>query len=290
MSIRTEKVALVVSRESYIHNLMKAKYVRNLMREKYDFLVCEQSAINLEKLDEKDLTITRLKEAIPLADIVVMVIPDTKLSNTAKKILPLLKGNAIMIVFDPGITYSDDFPRRRDVTYVVTHSCHPTFFREQENLEARKDYLGSATAIQDITIALLQGSDENFEKAQKLCRKMFAPVDRCFRVTPEQMAILEPALGEVIGCSTAEMLKEAVQTAVNYGVPKKAAESFLLGHTRFALAVSFGEFSAEHPKAARVAIDLGKKWIFTSNWKKVFGPEVIRKTVNVMLHPEKIKE
>lgn len=40
--------------------------------------------------------------------------------------------------------------------------------------------------------------------------------------------------------------------------------------------------------AAKVAASLGKDWVFKSDWKKVFKPEMLRKAIEVMLHPEKV--
>ncbi len=267
---------------------MGTRCTNNLIKENYKLLLCEKGKASLKKLHEKGLKATPTEEAVPVADIVIMAVPDVLLSSIAKKLVPALKMHATMILLDPAVPYAGSIPMREDVTYVVTHPCHPALFREQKTPEARKDRFGGIAAVQDIVIALMQGSEEKFNQAKKLCCKMFAPVDRCYRVTLEQMAMLEPALSEVIGCAAATILKEAVNVAIDYGVPKEAARSFMLGHINIALAIVFGAIEADFSDAAKVAVNVGKDWVFKSGWKKVFQPEMVLKAIDFMLHPEKV--
>jgi len=268
---------------------MGSRCTDNLIKEDYKLLLCEKGQAGVEKVHQKGLKITPTEEAVPAADIVTMAVPDVLLSSIAKKIVPMLKRDATMIMLDPAVPHAGEIPLREDVTYVVTHPCHPALFREQETPEARKDRFGGIAAHQDIVIALMQGSEENFLQAEDLCRKMFAPVDKCHRVTLEQMAILEPALSEVIGSTTARILREAVDTAIDCGVPREAAESFMLGHINIALAITFGAIDADFSDACKVAINVGKEWVFQSDWRKVFKPEMVQKAIDLMLHPGKLK-
>lgn len=267
---------------------MGTRCTNNLIKENYKLLLCEKGEAGLKKLRAKGLKATPTEEAVGAADIVIMAVPDVLLSSIAQKLVPVLKTDATMILLDPAVPYAGGIPMREDVTYVVTHPCHPALFREQKTPEARKDRFGGIAAVQDIVIALMQGSEENFNRAKSLCCKMFAPVDRCYRVTLEQMAILEPALSEVIGCAAATILKEAVNVAIDYGVPKEAARSFMLGHINIALAIVFGAIEADFSDAAKVAVNVGKDWVFKSGWKKVFQPEMVLKAIDFMLHPEKV--
>lgn len=261
----------------------------NLIKEDYNLLLCEKGELGLKKIQDKGLKATPTEKAVPYADIVIMAVPDVLLSQIAKKLVPMFKKNATMILLDPAVPYSGGIPIREDITYVVTHPCHPALFREQKTAQARKDFFGGVAAIQDIVIALMHGSEENFKKAEKLCRKMFHPVDKAHKVTLEQMAMLEPALSEVIAASSAKILKEAVDVAVNYGIPEEAAKSFMLGHIQIALAIVFGFIDADFSDAAKVAINLGKKWVFKSDWDKVFESEQVKKAIDFMLNPEKLK-
>lgn len=269
---------------------MGSRCTDNLIKENYNFLLCEKGQAGLKKLHQKGLKATLIEEAVGVADIVIMAVPDVLLSSIAEKIVPVLKTDATMILLDPAVPYAGGIPMREDINYVVTHPCHPALFREQETPEARKDHFGGIAAVQDIVIALIKGSEENFNRAKTLCCEMFAPVDRCYRVTLKQMAILEPALSEVVGCTAATILKEAVDVAVDHGVPKEAVESFMLGHINIALAITFGVIEADFSDAAKVAVNIGKDWVFKSDWKKVFKPEMVRKAIDFMLHPEKVKK
>ena len=112
---------------------------------------------------------------------------------------------------------------------------------------------------------------------------MFAPVDKAFRITVEQMAILEPAAAEVVVALCATIMKEAIEESVKRGVPRDAAESFLLGHIQIPLAIvlkSTNPFS----DAALIAVDYGKKHVLKENWKDVFEPEKIDEVLALMLH------
>jgi len=269
---------------------MGSRCTDNLIKEDYKLLLCEQSEAGLKKIQEKGLKTAPTEKAVPVADIIIMAVPDVLLSSIAEKMVPILKSDATMIMLDPAVAYVGGISMRVDVTYVVTHPCHPPLFREQETPEARKDRFGGVAAIQDIVIALIEGSEENFKKAREVCCKMFSPVDKCHRITLEQMAILEPALSELIGCTAATILREAVDVAVDHGVPKEAAESFMLGHINIALAIAFGAVDADFSDAAKVAVNIGKDWVFKSDWKKVFKPEMVRRAIDLMLHPERVKK
>jgi len=264
---------------------MGSRCTNNLLKADYRLLLCEEGKVSLRELRNKGLEATPAEEAVSCADIIVMAVPDALLGGIAKKIVPMLKKDAVMIVLDPAVPYAGGIPLREDVAYVVTHPCHPSLFREQKTAEARKDLFGGIAAVQDIVIALIQGSKEKFNTAEEVSRKMFAPVDKCYRVTLEQMALLEPALSEVIGATVATIIKEAVDTVVNdYGVPREVAESFISGHIHTELAITLGVIDADLSDACKVAVNLGKDWVFRPDWKKVFKPEMVEKEIEAMLH------
>lgn len=186
-----------------------------------------------------------------------------------------------------GSAYAGELALRDDCTFVATHPCHPALFYEQENDEARRDFFGGIAVKQDIVIALVQGKEELFEKVQKVCSDMFAPVVKCHRITVEQMALLEPAAAEVIIAAAATLMKEAYDEVVKRGVPEEAAKSFLLGHTQIPLAIAFKVIPSPFSDGAKIAINIGHERVFKENWKDVFEPEVVKDTVSRMLHPEK---
>lgn len=119
---------------------------------------------------------------------------------------------------------------------------------------------------------------------------MFSPVVKAHRITVEQMAILEPAAAEVVGAAAAILIREAMDQAVAMGVPPDAARSFMLGHTQIPLAIVFGEIGSPFSDAAKIAVKIGFEKVVNPAWKDVFKLEVIRSTINRVLHPEAEKQ
>jgi len=265
---------------------MGGRITNNLSKGNYKLLLCEKGEAGLARIREKGLSNTETEEAVPLSDVIIMAVPDAKLGSISENVVPMMKKDATMILLDPAAAYAGEIVLRDDCTFVVTHPCHPPLFGEQDTPEARNDFFGGATAKQDIVIALLQGTEENFQKAKQICREMFAPVVNCHRITVEQMTLLEPAAAEVVGASAAHLLKEAVDEAIKHGVPPEAARAFMLGHIQIALAIVMGKISSPFSDAAKIAIKCGYERIFKPNWKEVFKPEVVKETVHQMLHPE----
>ena len=69
--------------------------------------------------------------------------------------------------------------------------------------------------------------------------KIFAPVMNVYRVTVEQMAILEPALSETVVLTCMVVITEAIEEAVRHGVPAEAARQFILGHMNVNVGILF---------------------------------------------------
>ena len=125
----------------------------------------------------------------------------------------------------------------------------------------------------------MQGPEEDYAKGETIARDMFGPIIRAHRVTVEQMAILEPALSETVTATCMMVIREAMDEAIARGVPADAARDFLLGHINIDLAIFFNEIDWELSDGAKFAIEEAKKAIFQPDWKKVFEPDAIRKSV-----------
>jgi hypothetical protein len=265
---------------------MGSRITNNLMKKDYNLYLCEKGEKGIENILNKGLEVSDAEIVIPESDIVVMAVPDSLIGKISKDTVPLMKNDSTMIILDPAAAFAEEVTLRDDCTFVVTHPCHAPLFREQDTVEARRDYFGGIAAKQDILIALYKGSEKNFEKAKTLCKDMFAPVENCFRVTVDQMAFLEPAVSEVIGATCANIMKEAVYEAVKYGIPEEAAESFLLGHINVLLAIYFKKIDADVSDACKIAVNCGKRLVFRDDWRKVFNTSVIKEVVNEMLRPD----
>ena len=264
---------------------MGTRALNNLVKTDFNLLLCETAPPGIKAIEQRGYKVTAMENAIPEADVVIMAVPDAVLGKISYDVVPRMRANATIIMLDPAAAYAKEIALREDCTFVVTHPCHPELFTDQETEEAKADMFGGVAAKQDIVIALLQGDEQNFEISCHICDKMFAPVVKSHRITVEQMAILEPAMAEVVGASCATLLKEAHEEAIRCGVPQEAATAFMLGHIKVALAIVF---KSDFPfsDACQRAIEYGKERIFKDNWRDVFNKQSIKEVLERMLHPD----
>ena len=71
----------------------------------------------------------------------------------------------------------------------------------------------------------MQGAEDDYALGEQIARRMFAPVMNAYRVTVEQMAILEPAMSETVILTCMFVMKEAIDEAIRHGVPAEARAS-----------------------------------------------------------------
>jgi hypothetical protein len=133
-------------------------------------------------------------EALDGADAVILAVPDTHIGKVAASIDSRLASGTMLIVLDAAAPFAGHLPKRPDLTYFITHPCHPPIFNDETEMEAKKDYFGGAKAKQHFVSALMQGPEEDFAKGEAIARVIWAPVMRSHRVTVEQLALLEPGL------------------------------------------------------------------------------------------------
>jgi D-apionate oxidoisomerase len=258
----------------------------NLARHDYRLLYSERGAARTARLQERGLENTDPLAAVAVADIVVLAVPDARIEAVSAELIPLAKPGATILMLDPAAAAAGVVAMGDDLDYVVCHPCHPAMFAEQATDEARRDLFGGVAAVQDIVIALLQGSEAAFAQAEDLCRRIFAPVATAHRITVAQMAILEPAMAEVVAASAAVLIGEALEEAVRRGVPREAARAFLLGHVQVPLAIVLGATDAPFSDAAKIAVAYGQEMIYRPDWRRVFDPERVAEAIHRMLHPE----
>ncbi|HMP41383.1 MAG TPA: phosphogluconate dehydrogenase C-terminal domain-containing protein [Roseiflexaceae bacterium] len=232
------------------------------------------------RLHERGVTVTPQDEALADADVVIMALPDALIGRLAPAIVAPLKPCATVICLDPAAPMAGQLPPRNDITYFITHPCHPPVFNDEIDLEARHDYFGAIKARQHIVCALMQGPEEAYEQGVAIARLMFAPVMNAHRITTEQMAILEPALAETLAATCITIIREGLDEAIRRGVPPEAARDFLLGHINIELAIVFGQVSSPFSDGAIKAIEQAKSVLFQPDWKRIFEPEAIQQSVN----------
>lgn len=252
---------------------MGCRIADNLRRTDYDVLYVEISPAGQERLKERGLSVTPHEDAVKRADVAILALPDNLIGRVAPGIVPGLKPGAMVICLDPAAPHAGVLPKRDDITYFVTHPCHPPVVNDETDPEARMDFFGAIKAKQHIVCALMQGPESDYAVGEGVCRAMFAPVMRAHRVTVEQMAILEPALSETVVATCMVVIREAIDEAVKRGVPEAAAIDFILGHINVDIGIVFGYIGSPFSDGALKAIERGKKSIFQPDWRKVFEPE-----------------
>ncbi len=249
----------------------------------YTLLHVEAGEKGLAALAARGLPAVPIEDAARTADIVVLAVPDTLVGPITREIVPDLKSGAMVICLDPAAPYAGELAERTDVTYFLTHPTHPPLFQEFESLEAQRDHWGFGTAKQSIVSALIQGPEEDYARGEAIASRMFRPIMRSHRCSLEQMAILEPALSELVTLSCIDTMREGMREAVRRGVPEEAARDFLLGHINVELAIWFGAIDWEVSAGAKLMVQEAQRKLLRDDWKKVFEPESIKESVETIV-------
>ena len=215
------------------------------------------------------------QEALADADIVILAVPDTLIGKVANSIVNDLRPGMMVMILDAAAPHAGHLPTRDDITYFVTHPCHPPIYNDETDPKAKRDFFGGIAAKQHIVCALMQGPEHDYAKGEAVARTIWAPVMRSHRITVEQMAILEPGLSETLCASLLSVMGDALDEVVRLGVPREAARDFLLGHMNVLGAVIFKETEGVFSDACNKAIQFGKPVLMKDDWKRIFAPEEI---------------
>ena len=217
--------------------------------------------------------------ALAEAQVVVLAVPDTHIGKVATAIIDKLRPGTMLVCLDAAAPYAGHLPERADITYFVTHPCHPPIFNDETDMAAKRDHFGGIAAKQGVVNALMQGPEEHYALGEKVAKAIYAPVARSHRVTLEGMALLEPGLSETVVASLLVVMREAMDEVVARGVSHEAARDFLLGHMNILAAVIFDEVDGVFSDAANKAIEFGKPVLMRDDWKRVFEPDEIRASI-----------
>jgi hypothetical protein len=247
----------------------------------YKTLFIEAGEAGQARLKSMGMSATSAEEAVPQADVVILAVPDLFIGQIASQIVPNLRSGALVIGLDPAAPHSSKLPPRADISYFITHPCHPPVYNDETEQAARTDYFGGV-AKQNIVCALMQGPEEHYKLGEEIARKMFAPVMRAHRITVEQMAMLEPALVETLTIACMQAIRDGMDEVVKRGVPEEAARDFLLGHINIDIAILFGYLNAQFSDGAKMAAKRGADLIFQPDWKKIFEPDYIMREVRAI--------
>lgn len=259
---------------------MGVRLSRNLKGSRYDVAHVEVSAEGKDRLKaEVGADCVDMADALKGARAVILAVPDTAIRKVSSGIIDMLEPGTILIALDAAAPFAGHFPERDDVTYFVTHPCHPPIFNDETETPAKRDFFGGIAAKQAIVSALMQGPEEHFAVGEEIARTIFQPILRSHRVSVEQMALLEPGLSETVCATLLVIMKEAMDEVVRQGVDKEAARDFLLGHLNILGAVVMGEVEGVFSDACNKAIVNGKTRLMREDWIGVFKPEEIKESI-----------
>ena len=157
----------------------------NLKGAPYQVSHIEVSEAGRTRLKELGIACVEADKALPEADVVILAIPDNMIEKVTAKLVDKFKLGATLIALDAAAPFAGHLPERKDLTIFVAHPCHPSIFNDETDLEAKRDYFGGLKAKQAIVCALLRGDEANFELAEDVAKRMYAPVIRSHRASGE---------------------------------------------------------------------------------------------------------
>jgi hypothetical protein len=259
---------------------MGCRITDNLKNSEYDMFYLEVSEEGKQRLRERGIVEIAQVDVISKADIVILAIPDVAIEKVSATTVPAMKPGALLVTLDPAAALAGKIFKRDDIAIYISHPAHPSIFNWEPTEEAQRDYFGGIKAKQVTVSALMQGEESNYGIGDALTRQMYAPVTKNYRITVEQMGLLEPALVETL-CSTLQVIvREALDVVIEKGVPADAAKDFLLGHLNIQLAVIYDQIpGAVFSDAANKAIERGKPLLIKDNWKEVFEPDNVMEQI-----------
>lgn len=259
---------------------MGVRLSKNLMGSSYDVRHVEVSQVGQDRLkNELGLTCLPVQDALKNVDVVILAVPDTLIGRLAAEIAPQLTAGTMVMTLDAAAPFAGHLPKRDDLTYFVAHPCHPNIFSPDAHIAGAPDYFGGISAAQSIVSALMQGPESAFELGEDIAKTIYQPILRSYRVTVEQMALLEPGLSETICATLLDVMREAMDEVVSRGVPAEAARDFLLGHMTILSAVIFKQIPGQFSDACNKAITFGKPRLMRDDWKKIFDNKEIAESI-----------
>jgi len=260
---------------------MGVRLSKNLMGSSYEVRHVEVSQFGQERLkNELGLTCTPVDDALKNVDVVILAVPDNMIGKLAAEIEPTLASGTMIMTLDAAAQFAGHLPKREDLTYFVAHPCHPNIFSPEVHTAGAPDYFGGVLAAQSIVSALMQGPESAFDLGEDIAKTIYQPILRSYRVTVEQMALLEPGLSETVCATLLDVMREAMDEVVARGVPAEAARDFLLGHMTILSAVIFKQIPGQFSDACNKAITFGKPRLMRDDWKKVFDNKEIAESID----------
>lgn len=259
---------------------MGVRLSRNLLRSEYVVRHVEPGAEGRRRLKEElGLDCVDVDTALENVDVVILAVPDTVIGKVAHAIAPKLRAGTMVMLLDAAAPFAGHLPDRKDLTYFVSHPCHPPIFNDETDEAARHDHFGGTAAKQSITSALMQGPESAFDLGEAVAKTIYQPIKSAYRLSVDQMALLEPGLSETVCATLLQVMRDAMDEVVRRGVPHECARDFLLGHMNILGAVIFNEVPGAFSDACNKAITFGKPRLMREDWIKVFDRDEIAESI-----------
>ncbi|TPI10480.1 semialdehyde dehydrogenase [Mesorhizobium sp. B4-1-3] len=264
---------------------MGFRATRKLIEAGYDVRAVEIGEVGRNRLAEASITAVAMEQGIPGAKVVVMALPDNVIGQVARQISSILVRGTMLLILDAAAPYAGDLPKDRpDLTYFVGHPCHPPLFNDETEWAARRDYHGGV-AKQSIVCALMQGPEEHYTLGEEVCKAMWSPIIESHRLTVEQLAILEPGLSEMVAMPFVDTMVEAVEECERkYGIPRKAALDFLIGHLNVEIAMWFGYSPKVPSDAALRLMRFAKGVVVRDDWRDALSPAKVKEASELIVY------
>src|SRR5690349_12839691 len=116
---------------------MGCRITDNLRNSSHKVLYVEVSPPGIEQLKRRGLSPTPADQAATAAEVVILAVPDKLIGAVAPTVVPRLRAGAMVICLDPAAPYSNQLPPRKDITYFVTHPCHPPIIKDETDPAAK---------------------------------------------------------------------------------------------------------------------------------------------------------
>ena len=109
---------------------MGCRLIDNLRKSpaQHQLFLVEVGNAGRQRIAERGLATTPESQALLEAEVVILALPDRLLGAIARTVVPQAKPGTIFITLDPAAGRAGELPQRDDVSYFVTHPCHPNVF------------------------------------------------------------------------------------------------------------------------------------------------------------------
>ena len=93
-----------------------------------------------------------LEAALDGADALLLALPDNRIAGVLEKIHPQIPAGTIVIMLDIAVAHAGLLPNRPDLTYFITHPCHPPVLSYESDPLAHRDFFGGEHARQRVDL------------------------------------------------------------------------------------------------------------------------------------------